>query len=226
MIPDKVLASPEKVVNAFNKLNKDSYVLKSIIFSFERLILGFSIALVLGILIGFLITKNDFLRDNVRSLVLSLQTLPNIAWVPVSILWFGYTNMSILFTIVIGSVFAMILATEEGISNINPLYLKAAKTMGAKGKKLYMNVIFPGALPTIVIGMKQAWSFAWRALISGEMLANRRGLGYILTSGKKHEDINEITLVLLLIILIGVIFERNIFERFASNLRQKWGLEK
>lgn len=221
-----IFTSPLEVIETFKKLNSNNFVLENIIFSLQRLILGFVIALVIGILLGIFISKYEFLKTNVRSLVLALQTLPNVAWVPISVLWFGLSDASILFTIIIGSIFAMILATEGGISSINPVYLKAAQTMGAEGKNLYLKVIFPGALPMIVGGMKQAWSFAWRALMAGEMLAGKNGLGYILMNGRKDEDLTQIVMVLLIIIILGVIFENLIFGKLEQSLREKWGLNK
>lgn len=221
-----IYTSPLIVLETFIKLNDKGYIIQNVFFSLQRLITGFLIALVLGILIGITISKYKFLKTNIRSLILALQTLPNVAWVPISVLWFGLTDASILFTIIIGSVFAMILATEGGISSINPLYLKAAQTMGARGKNLYLRVILPASLPTIVNGMKQAWSFAWRALMAGEMLAGKNGLGYILMDGKKDENLSQIVLVLLIIVMLGVLFENLIFGKLEKNLREKWGLNK
>lgn len=221
-----VYTSPFNVIKTFISLNENNYVIKNVFFSMQRLITGFFIALILGLILGILISKYEFLKTNVRSLILALQTLPNVAWVPIAVLWFGLSDASILFTIIIGSVFAMILATEGGISSINPLYLKAAQTMGASGRNLYFKVLLPASLPIIVNGMKQAWSFAWRALMAGEMLAGKNGLGYILMTGKKNENLSQIVLVLLIIVILGVVFENLIFGKIERNLRKKWGLNK
>lgn len=226
ILPKTVYTSPLKIISNFKILNEDSFVVNSLISSLERLFIGFFIALIIGIFLGFIVSKYEYLRTNIKSLILALQTLPNVAWVPISVLLFGLTNASILFTIIIGSVFALIIATEEGINNINPIFLKAAQTMGASGKKLYLHVIFPAALPTIIIGMKQAWSFAWRALIAGEMLAGKNGLGYILMDGKSKNNISQITMVLVIIIILGVLFENLIFGKIERVLKEKWGLNK
>ena len=161
-----------------------------------------------------------------RDLVLGLQTLPSVAWIPFSILWFGLSEATIIFVIAIGSTFAIAIATEDGIKNVNPQFLKAAKTMGIKGQKLYFKVVLPAALPMIVSGMKQGWSFAWRALMAGEMLVGTKGLGYILMVGRDLADISQVVAVMIVIILLGILIEKLVFLKIESNLREKWGLNK
>ena len=115
---------------------------------------------------------------------------------------------------------------QDGIKNVNPQFFKAAKTMGIKGQKLYFKVVLPAALPMIVSGMKQGWSFAWRALMAGEMLVGTKGLGYILMVGRDLADISQVVAVMIVIILLGILIEKLVFVKIESNLRDKWGLNK
>ena len=221
-----VFPSPKDVFLTLEALIKDKTLFFGIISSLQRLIIGFGISLIIGVILGVIIVRYSYLRENVRDLVLGLQTLPSVAWIPFSILWFGLSEATIIFVIAIGSTFAIAIATEDGIKNVNPQFLKAAKTMGIKGQKLYFKVVLPAALPMIVSGMKQGWSFAWRALMAGEMLVGTKGLGYILMVGRDLADISQVVAVMIVIILLGILIEKLVFVKIESNLREKWGLNK
>jgi len=159
-----IFPAPWTVGKTLLSLIKDNMLQVAILASMQRILLGYSLALVLGVAMGLLMIRVKYLDENLSSLFLGLQTLPSICWLPFAILWFGLNESASIFVITIGSTFAMSIATQEGIKNVNPLYLRAANTMGAKGWKYYWNVVIPAALPFLVAGMKQGWSFAWRGL--------------------------------------------------------------
>lgn len=127
--------------------------------------------------------------------------MPSICWLPFAILWYGLNESSIIFIIVIGSVFSIAISVESSIKNINPIYIKAAKTLGAKGRRIYIDVILPASMPGFVAGMKQGWLFAWRALMAGEMLSATTGLGQILIMGRDLSDISQVIVIMLFIIV-------------------------
>ena len=98
--------------------------------------------------------------------------------------------------------------------------------MGAHGTALYWNVIAPAALPEIITGMKQGWSFAWRGLMAGEMLAATKGLGKVLMMGRDLADISQVVAIMIVIIILGLGIDKLIFSKIEANIRQKWGLQK
>ena len=144
---------------------------------------------------------------------------------PFAILWFGLNESSIIFVVVMGSVFSISLAVESGIKEVPPIYIKAAKTMGVTPANMYTKVIFPAALPSFVAGLKQAWSFAWRALMSGEVMSASVGLGYTLMIGRDLADINQVMTVMLVIVLIGIVIDKGIFSSVENYLLKKRGLK-
>lgn len=218
--------SPVDVFNTLVSLVEDNTLFIGIAVSLRRLAIGYIISLVIGVALGLLIVRYKYLDENFSSLILGLQTLPSICWLPFAILWYGINEKSIIFVIAIGSIFAISIATESGIKNVNPIYIKAGETMGAKGIKLYWNVVLPSALPSIITGMKQGWSFAWRALIAGEMLSATRGLGQILMLGRDLADISQVMAVMLIIIFLGLIIDKLIFGTLEKNIRQRCGLDR
>lgn len=221
-----IFPSPIAVFHTLWQMILDHTLEIAILSSLKRIVLGYSLSLVLGVIIGFILVKFKYLNDNLRSLILGLQTLPSVCWLPFAILWFGLNESSILFVITIGSTFAIAIATEAGIKNINPLYIRAAKTMGAKGFNIYPNVIIPASLPSFISGMKQGWSFAWRALMAGEMLSSTKGLGQVLMVGRDLADISQVMGVMVVIIVLGLMVDNLVFGRLEINVRQKWGLER
>jgi len=220
-----IFPSPIDVAKTLGELISDNTLFIAIAASIKRLFIGYLISLIVGIALGLLIVRYKYLDENFRSMILGLQTLPSICWIPFSILWFGINEQAIIFVIAIGSIFAISIATESGIKNVNPIYVKAASTMGAKGFRLYWSVIIPSALPAIISGMKQGWSFAWRALMAGEMMSATKGLGQVLTVGRELGDISQVMGIMIVIILLGFVFDKLVFEKLERNIRYKCGLE-
>ena len=193
-------------------------------YSLRRVVLGFVISLVVGTLLGILISSSDYFNRNLKPFLNGVQSLPSVCWVPFAILWFGLGEASILFVIVIGSTFSVSLAIENAIRTVPPIYIKAAQTMGAGKRQLYLSVIWPAALPGVLAGLKQSWSFAWRALMSGEVMSAYVGLGYTLMSGRDLADINQVTGVMLVIILVGVLVDKIVFSSLERRVLKKRGL--
>jgi NitT/TauT family transport system permease protein len=198
----------------------------AVLASAKRILVGYFLSIIIGIVVGLAIVRFKYLDENLSPLILGLQTLPSICWLPFSILWYGLNESAIIFVITVGSTFAVSIAIESGMKNINPLFARAAKTMGAKGFSLYWNVIIPASLPSIISGLKQGWSFAWRALMAGEMISATKGLGQVLMVGRDLADISQVMAIMIVIVILGVAVDKLIFGKIELNIRQRWGLDK
>ncbi len=216
---------PFGVVESVKTLLANGTLVAAVLKSMLRVLTGFLFSVVIGVLFGILIIQSQYFARNLKPLLLGIQTLPSICWVPFAILWFGLNESAIIFVVVMGSVFSISLAVESGIREVPPIYIKAAKTMGVTGSKMYTKVIFPAALPSFVAGLKQAWSFAWRALMSGEVMSASVGLGYTLMIGRDLADINQVMTVMLVIILIGIVIDKGIFSSVENYLLRQRGLK-
>ncbi len=216
---------PSGVAQSVQTLLANGTLFAAVAKSMLRVLTGFAISLVVGVLFGILIIQSEYLSRNLKPLLLGIQTLPSVCWVPFAILWFGLNESSIIFVVVMGSVFSISLAVESGIKEVPPIYIKAAKTMGVTPANMYTKVIFPAALPSFVAGLKQAWSFAWRALMSGEVMSASVGLGYTLMIGRDLADINQVMTVMLVIVLIGIVIDKGIFSSVENYLLKKRGLK-
>lgn len=218
------LPSPTGVWNRFIELIKDGSILQATGNSLLRGIVGYAIAVLIGIIIGLLINHFKYLQKNLKPIVLGVQTLPSVCWVPFSILWFGLSTKAILFVVVMGAAFSIAISVDNAIKNVLPIYKKAALTMGAKKHQLYVHVILPASLPELVSGLKQGWSFAWRALMAGEVMTTSIGLGQTLIMGRDLADINQVMLVMIIIVLVGVVVDKCIFSKIENHLLKKRGL--
>ncbi len=216
--------NPRGVLLSLIDMSYDFELLRAVAFSLERAAIGFAIAVVCGIILGLLITNFGVLARYLKPMILGIQTLPSICWVPFAILWFGLGPESIIFVVVMGSMFSISLSVESSIRNINPLYMKAARTMGASGKTLILRVLFPAALPSFIGGLRQGWSFGWRALMAGEVMSAAIGLGHSLMMGRDMADINQVMLIMITIVIVGVIIDKCVFSAIEERVLRKRGL--
>lgn len=224
--PEFSFPSPLGVLDNLVSGFRDTSYFIAIAISVKRVIMGYSLSLIIGLSIGLLIMRLRFLDEVLSPLLLGLQTLPSICWLPLAILWFGLGEDSIIFVVAIGSIFSISMALVSGIKNVPPIYMRVAKTMGARGIRAYTSVVIPAALPAIVSGMKQGWSFAWRALMAGELLSPKDGLGYALTLGRDLADMNQVVGVMTIIIIIGLVIDKFIFGKLENSIRHRWGLTR
>lgn len=195
--------------------------------SLLRLGMAFGLALVLGTLLGLLNGTFPLARRTVGVLALGLQTLPSICWLPLAIVWFGLGETAILFVTLMGALLAVTLSVSDGIRNIPPLYLRAARMMGARGIRLYWEVMLPAAFPAMISGAKQGWAFAWRSLMAGELLSvsvGALGLGQTLMHGRDLNDMSLVLAVMFILVAIGMVADRLVFHRLEHAVRRRWGL--
>jgi NitT/TauT family transport system permease protein len=223
--PNYIFPSPLGVAQTLARGFQNRTFIIGIATSMQRIVVGFGISAIAGILLGLAIGRIKFLDETIGSAVLGLQALPSICWLPLALLWFGLSETAILFVVIMGALLAITTATEAGVKNTPPLYMRAARNLGARGWKMYALVIFPAALPSIITGMKLGWSFAWRSLMAAELLYVSLGLGQLLMMGRDLNDMNQVVAVMLVIIAIGLVVDRLVFAPIESRVRERWGLQ-
>lgn len=224
VLSPNILPSPESVAYTLYRGFEDRSLLVGVGISMQRLIIGYSISVVLGVTLGLLLGKVKYLDQSLGSAVLGIQTLPSICWVPVATLWFGFGQVAITFVVVIGSVFVIVITTQDGVKHVPPIFIKNAKLLGIKGWRLYWEVILPGTLPAIVTGMKLGWSFAWRSLMGGELLFANLGLGYLLKHGRDANNTSLLFAVMVIIVIIGLLVDHLIFTTVERGIKRRRGL--
>ncbi len=221
------LPSPATVWTEFWRLVRDGTIPVAAGRTVLRLIISFGIALVLGTLVGFGLSASSLARRSIGSLVVGLQAIPPIAWLPIAAFWFGLNTRTVVFVATIGAFPAVALATSNSVRQTPPLLYRAGQTLGARGWKLYRSVVFPAALPGYVSGMQLAWGYCWRSLLAGELItttARAFGLGQELVRAQARDTAAEVLAILAVIILIGMVVDLAIFGLVDRRIRIRRGL--
>ncbi|MBV9010199.1 MAG: ABC transporter permease [Verrucomicrobia bacterium] len=221
-----LLPAPQQVGEYLKTAAEDGTLYHATIITLRRLITGYVIGLVFGVPLGFLTARSRVAHDTIGTLALGLQTLPSVCWVPLALLWFGQTEAAMLFVVVMGTLWSVVIATDNGVRNVPPIYRRAALTMGSKRLHMWFKVIFPAALPFIVSGMKQGWAFAWRSLMAAEIFVSILtgfGLGQLLHYGRELSAMDQVIGIMFVIVVIGLLADKIFFSPVETLLHRRWG---
>ena len=218
--------SPSEVWDALRKNIENGQIWDAARGSLHRLAIGFTLAFIIGMTIGIATGTMRWVDETLGTLVLGLQSLPSITWLPLAVLWFGLTEKAIIFVVLMGSIFAIAISARDGVRNIPLLQRRAAQVFGASRLQTVRYVTLPGMLPSMAQGLKLGWSFSWRSLMAGELLFVSAGLGHLLQVGRDLNDMPLVLAVMSVIVAIGLAFDRLLFGPAESWVRHRWGLSQ
>jgi len=194
-------------------------------FTLYRVMFGFALSIAVGLPLGILMARFQRVEHFFLPLVSALMPIPSFALVPLFMLWFGIGNLTTILIVFYAATFPMMFNTWSGVRSVNPLWLRAAGAMGADEHKLFWKVIIPGASPFIITGMRQAFLRAWIAVVGAEMIAaSDWGLGWIIFDAKEFLNTDIMLASLIVIGLIGFVFERFIFGSLERMTVMRWGM--
>jgi NitT/TauT family transport system permease protein len=221
-----LLPSPKSVGEYLWSALADGSLLEATGVTLRRLFVGYAIGLAIGLPLGLLSSSSEFVEDTVGVLALGLQTLPSVCWIPLALLWFGQSESAMLFVVVMGTTWSVVIATDTGARTISPVYARAARTMGSEGFHQWTRVVVPASLPFLVSGMKQGWAFAWRSLMAAEIyvtILSGFGLGQLLHYGRELNAMEQVIAIMLVIVLIGLVADKVLFAPWERFLHRRWG---
>ena len=225
--PDYVLPPPGRVYRELGHQIADGTILDALRLTMWRAAKGFGLALLIGTTIGALVSRVRVLRVAVGSMITGLQTMPSIAWFPLSLLLFKKSEAAILFVVVLGAAPSIANGVIAGADQVPPVLLRAGKVLGAKGFTLWRHVVLPASLPGYVAGLKQGWSFAWRSLMAGELLVIIPGhlsIGVQLQVARDLADAVALVAAMVLIWAIGVVVDAAVFGTLERAVARRRGL--
>jgi NitT/TauT family transport system permease protein len=223
LYPSYLFPSPITTLGTFLRLVQSGILPAALYTTGYRLAAGFALVMILGVSVGIVMVRFKRFGRTMASFGLGLQSFPSIAWVPFAILIIGLNDYGIIFVVVMSSAFSVMLSTYSAFRNIPPIYMKAARNMGAKRFSLLGGVMFPAAMPSLITGIRQAWSFSWHAVIGAEMLMASVGLGAVLYYGGEFVRMDQIIASMVTIFVIGLVVDRLIFSRLEQRVRSRWG---
>jgi NitT/TauT family transport system permease protein len=221
-----VVKGPTTVLSDLGQQLHHAVLWRAIGTTLRRAVLGYSLALVIGSVIGVLVARIPPLRAAVGSIITGLQTMPSIAWFPFAIILFGETTLAIVFVMILGAAPSIANGLITGVDYTPPLLLRAGRTMGLRGFTLYRYLVLPASVPAYVAGMKQGWAFAWRSLMAGELLVlifGQPSIGQLLSQDQDTFDFAGATSVIIVILIIGIAVDM-LFTKLDLAVRRRRGL--
>lgn len=226
--PEFKLPAPIAVAEQFAEIVVDGSIWSITWTSVGRAIVGFLVAVVIATPLGLLVAKVSFVRRAIGPLLSGMQSLPSVAWVPAAVLWFGLTDATIYFVVLLGSVPSIANGLVSGIDQVPPILGRVGDVMGAGRLASARLILLPAALPGYIAGCKQGWAFAWRSLMAAEIIATSPqlgvGLGAYLKEGSDVNNIAGVISAIVLILLVGVGIELLVFKPLERRVLQARGL--
>jgi NitT/TauT family transport system permease protein len=219
----KVFPSPLAVKQGIAELAQKALLWRYIGDSLRRVALGYGAAVLLGIPIGLTLGWYPAANQVVNPALQILRPISPLAWIPVAILLFGIGDTTAVFLIFLCAFFPIVVACADGVSNVSPVFRRAARNFGLTPAQILAQVIFPAALPQIIIGLRIALGIAWLVVVAAEMIAVDSGLGYLVidarNSGKRYD---LVVAAMLLIGVIGLALDLG-FRRLRRLKSVRWG---
>jgi NitT/TauT family transport system permease protein len=227
--PTYVIPAPIDVWHAFTDQLGAGHITEAVWTSLRRGAVGYLAAIAIGTPLGLLIARVRYVRLAIGSLVAGLQTLPSVVWVIPGVIWFGLSETTIYFVVILGAVPSVAQGVVSAVDTLPPLLLRVGRSMGARGIALYWHVILPASLPGYVAGLKQAWSFSWRSLMAAEIITQSPdlgfGLGQQLNNAQVQSDMSLALMAILVILVVGVAVDSFVFGPLDRAVRRRRGLE-
>jgi NitT/TauT family transport system permease protein len=219
----KIFPSPRDVEKGLLELLRHHVLWGDIRDSLRRVALGFGTATLLGIPLGLILGWYPSANQVVNPVMQILRPISPIAWIPVAIIFFGIGDRAAVFLIFLGAFFPIVVACINGVSNVPSVFRRTGRNFGLTPPQLLAKVVFPAALPQIIVGLRIALGIAWLVVVAAEMIAVDSGLGYLVidsrNSGKRYD---LVVAAILLIGVIGLVLDFG-FRRLEKIRPVRWG---
>ena len=201
---------------------------RSIGFTIRVLLIGYSMGILLAMAMTGLAVGSKLGNDLLEMLTSMFNPLPPIALLPLSLLWFGLGNGSLLFVLTHSVLWPVAISTHAGFRAVSPTLRMVGRNYGLSGWRYIVYILIPAAFPSILAGLKNGWAFAWRTLIAAELVfgvsSGSGGLGWYLYANKNQLEIPAVFAGLLALILIGLVIENLIFRQIEKRTVKRWGM--
>jgi NitT/TauT family transport system permease protein len=221
-----VFPKPHQVLVGMVELARRGVLVKYIVASLFRVSAGFLLALAVGVPLGLLLGWFARAFRAFNPAIQVMRPISPIAWIPVSILWFGVSDMAPVFLIFLASLFPIMTATMSAVQNIQLVYLRAANNFGVTRLTLFRTVVFPAAMPQIITGVRIALGVAWLVVVAAEMIAVNSGLGYLIIDARNAGMRYDLVVAgMVMIGLIGLALDL-LVRRLEHMDEVRWGFNR
>jgi NitT/TauT family transport system permease protein len=225
ILPAALFPTIPTILTTLGDMIADGSMLLHAAYTLYRVLVGFAGAILIALPLGVLMARFRPVERFFMPLVTALMPIPSFSLVPLFMLWFGIGNLTTILIVLYAATFPILINTWSGVRAVNPLWLRAAQSMGAGEKAMFRKVIVPGALPFIITGVRQAFLRAWIAVVGAEMIAaSDWGLGWVIFDSKEFLNTDVMMAALVVIGLLGFAFERLVFGALERATVLRWGM--
>jgi NitT/TauT family transport system permease protein len=223
--PDSAFPSPQAVFLGFGEEIKAGRLFDDLVASLFRVLIGFTLAVILGIPLGLMLGQRVRARAALLPTVNFFRNLSPLAWIPFAILWFGIGDRPAIFLIFMASFFPMVLATIAAAASIPAVYFRVAQNYGYCGTELLTQVTLPAIVPQVITALRITAGLAWVVVVAAEMIAGQDGLGFAIWDSRNGLRVDLLVVNMIVIGLIGVVIDRLLLQltRIPSI---RWGYER
>jgi taurine transport system permease protein len=226
LFPSEFFVGPERVLESFGDLIRKGILPGYLGDSLERLASGVFFGLLVGIPLGFLIGLNRLARRFSWPLLLFFQAIGDIAWLPILIVWFGFSLTSVTLVIVYTVMFPLIISITAGIDSVREDMERAALSLGANRRQLITEVIMPGALPAIATGIRTGLGYGWRALIAAEIIIGTSGVGFMMFDARRAGEVTDVFVGMIVLGTLWYAMDALVLSPLERETVERWGMVK
>ncbi|CAL9518885.1 hypothetical protein SUDANB121_03813 [Nocardiopsis dassonvillei] len=224
VFPAAFFVGPDRVVAEFAELVRKGVLPGYLSDSLERLAYGAGFGLLIGIPMGFLTALSLRVRKALWPVLLFFQAIADIAWLPIVIVWFGFSLTAVTFVIVYTVVFPIMLAVVSGVEQVPRELVLAARSLGAGRLRVFWEVTVPGALPSIATGVRTGLGYGWRALVAAEIIVGTSGIGFMMFDARRVGDVSQVFLGMVVLGILWYMLDALVLAPFERATVERWGL--
>jgi taurine transport system permease protein len=217
-------AGPGEVWHSFTDLVRKGMMPSYLGDSLERLAYGVGFGLLIGLPLGFVVALSTWARRLTWPLLLFFQAIADIAWLPILIVWFGFSLTSVTFVIVYTVVFPLMLGIVAGVDQVPRELVNAARSLGAGRLRVFFEVIVPGSLPAVASGVRTGLGYGWRALIAAEIIVGTSGIGFMMFDARRAGEVSQVFLGMIVLGVLWYALDALILAPFERATVERWGL--
>ncbi|WP_253911274.1 ABC transporter permease [Streptomyces sp. CNQ-509] len=215
---------PPRVVEEFGDLMRKGILPGYLTDSLTRLAYGVGFGLAIGLPMGFVVAMFAKVRRFFWPILLFFQAVADIAWLPIVIVWFGFSLTAVTFVIVYTIVFPLMLSVVAGVEQVPRELLRAARSLGAGRVRVFFEVILPGALPSVAGGIRTGLGYGWRALVAAEIIVGTSGVGFMMFDARRVGDISQVFLGMAVLGILWYALDAMVLAPFERATVERWGM--
>jgi taurine transport system permease protein len=224
VFPSAFFVGPDAVFDKFIELMRKGILPDYLGDSIARLAVGGCAGLLIGIPAGYMIGLNRYVRRACWPALVFFQSIADIAWLPLLIIWFGFSLTSVTLVIVYTVMFPIIVGIVSGVDGINDDLIRAARSLGASRRQILLEVIIPGSLAATTTGIRVGFGYGWRALIAAEIIVGTSGIGFMMFDARRAGQITEVFMGMIILGALWYAFDSLILAPLERETVERWGL--